>query len=278
LIVPNLADHFFSEVAHKVQQAAIDHGYLVWVAASNSHQDTELSLIRQMKQHQVDGILLIPTPGSTARVPLDKTPMVTLDRPLTMGGVPTVLVENRGGSRKAVDHLLGHGYQGIVCISNDARDIYTSAERMLGYEDAMRDQGLPSETVTSQQTLSSVHRTLKAMLARRKPPEAIFTTNNLTTVHVVEALQLLGISIPDQLALVGFDDFELARFLRPGLTVVCQPAAELGRQAARLLFDRLTSADAVPITISLPVTLIVRSSCGCSSGKELDDLSLMEML
>ncbi|WP_213807221.1 LacI family DNA-binding transcriptional regulator [Granulicella sp. dw_53] len=270
LIVPNLGDPFFAEVAHNIQEIAREHGLLVWVAASNSNQETEFAILRQMRQHCVDGMLLIATPGKLKFEHGNGTPIVLLDRPVENSGCDVVLVENRRGSMEAVTHLLSHGYKRILCISSDCEKIYTTQERIAGYEDAMRSHGLKFEAILQAETAESIRIYLEQALAGAAPPEAIFTTNNVTTSHVMEAIQELNLSIPDDMALIGFDDFELASLLRPSLTVVRQPAADLGRQAARLLFKRICSDETLTsISLLLPATLILRASCGCPDSRFL---------
>jgi LacI family transcriptional regulator len=265
LIVPNLADTFYSEVAHSIQEAARERGMLVWVAASNSDQTTEAALISQMKQHRVDGILLIPTPRKMPFVhDHSGPPIVMLDRPVRGSGCDAVLVENRRASFEAVEHLLWHGYKRIACISGDDADLYTAHERIAGYVDAMRARGLRSEVKTLCKTVDEVKASLHPAMSGPRSLHAIFTTNNVTTVHVMEALGELGLNIPKDIALVGFDDFELASLTRPSLTVVRQPGADLGKRAARLLFERIASSeDTKAVNIALPASLVVRESCGC---------------
>lgn len=267
LIVPNLADTFFAQVAHSVQDAARAGGLLVWVAASNSDQETEFSLMRQMKQHRVDGILLIPSPGELAfeRVAGD-APVVMLDRPIKGSNCDAVLVDNRGASSEAVEHLLAHGHQRILCIGDD-RNLFTTAERITGYEDSMRTHGLIGRVILMVGTVDDFSTMLRPIFNAPDAPQAIFTTNNVTSIHVMEALEELGLDIPRDVALIGFDDFELATLTRPSLSAVRQPGADIGRRGARLLLERiLAPEDVEAITITLPTTLIQRESCGCERG------------
>jgi LacI family transcriptional regulator len=268
LIVPNLGDPFFAVLAHNIQEAARDRGLLVWVASSNSDQATEFTVLRQMRQHRVDGILLIPSPGELPFERGEGPPIVMLDRPIANSGCDVVVVENRRSSMEAVQHLVSHGHRRITCISSDGAELYTTRERIAGYEDAMRSHRLKPYIVTECQTIDEVRAYLQAALAGPRPPQAVFSTNNVTTTHVMEAIFELNLVIPEDLALIGFDDFELASMLRPSLTVVRQPSADLGRQAARMLFDRMFSDKSVSaVNISLPPTLILRASCGCPNPR-----------
>ncbi|MGI4831654.1 MAG: LacI family DNA-binding transcriptional regulator [Janthinobacterium lividum] len=271
LIVPTLADSFFSEIAHNVQAVARERGKLVWVASSDSDSSIEASVLEQMKQHHVDGILLVPV-ASKLQDPLssDNIPMVALDRPLENSS-DVIVVDNRGGSSKLIEHLISHGYKRILCISADPPSIYTIGERIAGYQDAMRKHRLKSTVRSSLSTKEMLGKQVRAAMKATVPPQAIFCTNNITTIHLLETLLEDGKVLPQDVAVGGFDDFELASFIRPGVTVVRQPAAELGQQAARVLLNRLAGKDTRGggITTVLPTTLVIRGSCGCTPGEEV---------
>ena len=269
LIVPTLADAFFSEIAHSIQASAHEHGKLVWVASSNSDLEIEASLIQQMKQHHVDGLLLIPTAGSSPVYTMsDASPLVVLDRPVAEK-CDAVLVDNRGGAASLVEHFVWHGYKRILCLSFDTTSVYTIAERVAGYEDVMRKHRLKRSIHSSSMSLEDLRRTLRAEMKSASPPQAIICTNNVTTIHTLALLFEDGYNLPGDVAVGGFDDFELAPFMRPGVTVVTQSATDLGRQAARLLFERLTpkSEGMSFATTVLPTSLTIRGSCGCKESR-----------
>lgn len=271
LIVPTLADAFFSEIAHNVQATARERGKLVWVASSDSDSTIETSLLEQMKQHHVDGILLVPTSGKLQQsIVLDRVPIVVLDRPLEQE-CDAIVVDNRGGAARLIEHFIAHGHKRILCISTDSPTIYTIGERIAGYQDVMRKHRLSAAVRSSLTSRAEVAAEVRLSMNSAKPPQAIFCTNNITTVYLLETLFEDGMRMPQDIAVGGFDDFELASFMRPGVTVVRQPAAELGQQAARVLLDRLVATDSRVngITTVLPTTLIIRGSCGCTPGNEL---------
>ena len=264
LVVPNLADMFFSEIAHSVQVTAREQGKLVWVASSDSDPEIEAAVLAQMKQHHVDGILLVSCGGPLQPPQMEGVPMVSLDRP-SQGKCDAVLVDNRGGAAKLVEHLVWHGYKRILCVSVDPPSIYTIGERIAGYEDVMRSHRRKIAVISSPRDKVEFKKQVRAALNSAHPPQAIFSTNNVTTMRVLEMLFEDHLMLSQDIALGGFDDFELASLLRPGVTVVQQPAADLGHQAARLLFETLGSkTKRVRGTMTvLPTTLILRGSCGC---------------
>ena len=271
LIVPSLADTFFSEIAHNVQVAAREQGKLVWVASSESHPRIEVSVLTQMKQHHVDGILLVSCASTVQHQHMVGVPMVALDRPFH-GNCDAVLVDNRGGAAKLVEHFLWHGYKRILCVSADPPSIYTIGERIAGYEDVMRKHRRKITVISSLPNKIDLGVEVRAKLGSAHPPQAIFCTNNVTTIHVMETLFENGLVTPRDVAVGGFDDFELASLVQPGITVIRQPAADLGYRAARLLLDTLSSKETRVrgTTTVLPTTLVIRGSCGCSlKGRSL---------
>ncbi len=136
--------------------------------------------------------------------------------------------------------------------------------RQQGYRDAMAAAGLKAEVHTVTDLLETSDAVVRMLLAGKRPPTALFCSNNLVTRHVLHALQSMNIYPPEKIALVGFDDFETADLLQPGITIIRQPVELLGRTAAEALFARLEDGKAVspPRRVVLPVELVVRGSCG----------------
>jgi LacI family transcriptional regulator len=190
--------------------------------------------------------------------------IVTLDRPVPNLRIDAVVVNNRAGAKAAVKHLIGHGHRRIAFVGLRAA-LFTMKTRYSGYRDAMQQAGLSPEDyidcVSEEHTVDIV----RAILSRRHPPTAFFTGNNLTTRFLLHAFNVLRIAVPQQIALSGFDDFDVADVLRPALTVVLQPVYKIGEVAADLLFQRIASG-VVPKKgrrLTLPLEMVVRRSCGC---------------
>lgn len=268
VIVPYLYDPFFATCAHAINTMAKEHGYSVILTTSNEDPEAEYNEAQLMLQRHVDGLLVIPADSRHSRLTrpeFDKTHIVTLDRPVQDGRFDSVLVQNQSGARHAVEHLIAdHGHKRIVFVGLN-KNLFTMRVRFEGYRKAMLEAGLHSEPAfgfSSQEAASAI---VESLLAEKNPPTAFFTANNLTTRYLLHSLLEMGVHIPEEIAIVGFDDFELAEVLHPTLTVVRQPAAEVGRVAAGLLFERL-SRDEFPdagTKVTLPVELVIRRSCGC---------------
>jgi LacI family transcriptional regulator len=269
LIVPDLADAFFSICAHAVQQLAAKQGYLTLLLASERDRDSEARELAMMKSRSIAGILIVPSSpdsvGQLKDVRERGVPVVMLDRTFPGLDAAVVMVENEKGAKKAVFHLLEHGHKNVFCVGYDSQ-FNSIGLRIGGYQKAMIEAGLKPELYIAEDAAAICPRLIKR-LRSTKPPTALFTLNNVTTINVLQALQRENIQVPQDLAVVGFDDFELAPLLSVPLTAVRQPAAELGRTAAHLLLDwiRSKNTEKRPVNphIVLPTELIIRRSCGC---------------
>jgi LacI family transcriptional regulator len=191
----------------------------------------------------------------TPAVFIDRPPEESLDADVM---VDVVLLDNAGGARTAVTHLIEHGHRRIACLS-DLPGIFTARERLRGYEETMREHGVPidpSLVRVGQHDDASAEAAMAELLALDDPPTAVFTGNNRVTVGALRAIQAAGTGT----ALVGFDDLELADMLATPVTVVAHYPAEMGRRAAELLSRRMAGSDAPSQRVVLPTHLIVRGS------------------
>ncbi len=278
LLLPNLYDSFYAVCAHSLNMVAKEHGYTVLLTLTNDDSVHEYQEARRMMQRHVEGLIVIPADSRLCRLGEDEfseIPVVTLDRPIEDGpAVDCVLTENETGGRLGTEHLLAtHGLSRILFLGHKA-ELYTMQRRWDGYASAMRAAGLrPDQNLCCGSEESAVH-ILEQVFRRSAPPQAIFSANNLTTRHVLFALRRLRIRVPEDIALVGFDELELSDLLHPALTVIRQPAEELGRTAGRLLFSRMRMKKPSAFTPTataptvLPLNLVVRHSCGCTYEPE----------
>ena len=269
ILVPNLCDPFFAISAQAINRVARGHGYSVCIATTEENPELEYEEASRMLRRSVEGLLVIPVDvKGTSRLlspEIQSLPIVTIDRPASGAGrmFDTFLVENKQGAMDGTNHLLSMGHTRIACVALSRR-LYTMRQRISGYEAAMEAAGLAPTVVIVPETVQGTLNQLRQLMSDHQPPTAIFCANNLTTRQVLQALQAMHLHPPDPVALVGFDDFEIADLLRPGVTVVSQPFESMARQAAETLFERLAG----PISRSpgkrtvLPVELIVRGSCG----------------
>jgi LacI family transcriptional regulator len=269
LIVPDLSDVFFATCAHTIQQIARAHGYMTLVVASERDADLEFQQAQLMADRSVSGLLIVTSTktGDERLRELQNTGLaiVAFDRPLPGAETDCVLVENRAGAEEAVSHLIGHGHRRIACIGYDEA-VYTIHERIGGYTSRMLASGLKPQLAFGLLTLDDVRAWLGNALDAKNRPTAIFSINHRTSVHLLEALTERKVKIPEEMAIVGFDDFDLAGVVTPPLTTVAQSAVELARRSMSLLIEGIRGAQSgistTPAKILLPAKLMVRSSCG----------------
>ncbi|GHE74240.1 LacI family transcriptional regulator [Streptomyces longispororuber] len=261
LVLEDLADPFYGPLSRAVEEVARAHGALLINGSSAEDPEREQELVLALCARRVDGLVVIPAgddhrylePEIAAGVAT-----VFVDRPPGHIDADVVLTDSFGGARDGVAHLIAHGHRRIGFIGDQPR-IHTAIERLRGYRAAMADAGI--EVDEAWVSLGPTHpervaRAAEAMLAGPDPVTAIFTGNNRVTVTVVRVLA----GRPRPVALVGFDDIELADLLSPGVTVVAQDAAQLGRTAAERLFRQLDGASGPPERVELPTRLITRGS------------------
>jgi LacI family transcriptional regulator len=276
VIVPNFYDSFFAGCAHAVNQVAQAHGYSVIVTTSGEDCWSEYREASLMVRRNVEGIIAIPAyVGETqlTRPEFGTIPIVALDRPIRAysDGFPhlsSVLVENRIGSRRGVEHLIEHGHRSIVFLGL-SDELYTLKERHAGYVEAMNGAGLTPEAYFNCGTQEGTLEVFRTLSMQDRLPTAVFTSNNLATQHALHALVSFKISIPQKMAVVAFDDLEMFDIFVPPITVVRQPNQDLGRIAAEMLFSLLPDLEQSPKTdgrrLMLPVDLVLRRSCGCDA-------------
>ncbi|OKI40806.1 LacI family transcriptional regulator [Streptomyces sp. CB03578] len=261
LVLEDLADPFYGPLNRAVEEVARAHGALLIIGSSAENPDRERELALALCARRVDGLIVIPA-GDDHRYlePEIRAGVATVfvDRPAGRIEADVVLSDSFGGARDGVAHLIAGGHRRIGFIGDHAH-IHTATERLRGYRAAMADAGLP--VAGSWVSLGSteperVRAAARSLLTGPDPVTAVFAGNNRVTVTVVRVLA----ERTPPVALVGFDDFELADLLRPAVTVVAQDPATLGRVAADRLFHRLAGAALPPARTELPTRLIPRGS------------------
>ena len=263
LIVEDVANPFHSWLHRGVEDLARARGVLTFAGSSEENPELERELASAFCARRVDGLVIVPAGDDQSYLLRERengVALVFVDRPPGFLPADAVLSDNFEGARAGVLHLLDHGHREIAFLG-DRLHIHTARERLRGYRAALRERGIAgrAELVTTDLFHAAAGaQATRALLELDAPPTALFTSQNLITLGAVHALR--DCSRRDEIALVGFDDFELADALQPAITVIAQEALTMGRQAAELLFARL-DGDASPFrTITLPTTLIPRGS------------------
>jgi LacI family transcriptional regulator, galactose operon repressor len=267
LITEDIADPFYSVLSRAVEDVARAQGYLLLTGSSDEDPVRERELALAFCARRVDGLIVIPASDDhTYLLPEISAglAMVFVDRPAGLIEADTVLSGNLEGAREGVSHLISHGHRRIGYIG-DAPRIYTSMLRHRGYREAMAQAGLRVDdawVVMSSPSQDGIRLALRQMLAGPAPVTALFFGNNRISVAAVRELRALAGTheLGRGPAFVGFDDFELADMLSPGVTVMAQDVARLGRVAAELLFRRLAGDRGPAERTEIATRLIERGS------------------
>lgn len=269
VVFPEIASGFFSEVLRGIDSVADEHHFHLMTAFSHGRSDEERFVARLLQERRVDALILMNIALGDEFI-LDAAvhgiPILLIDRPVPNSGLFAVSMENRASAQAAMEHLLGHGYRRLAILAGP-RDTYDAQQRMEGCRLALEAAGLSTDDVTVWQGLfteESGRALMQEWLDRGNPlPEAILSTNDAMALGALGVLQERGMNVPDDVALVGFDDIESARHV--GLTTVRVPMRELGKIAAEAALLQISSHQVQPSRV-VETKLIVRTSCGCKAN------------
>ncbi len=267
VVVSDNANPFFAAVVRGIEDTVLDQQYTVMLCNADEDPRKEAAYLRVIREKRVDGLILSPSGGPLALLRsllAGGTPVVLVDRRVRGVRTDTVLVDNRAGARAAVGHLLRLGHRRIGIISGP-RQVFTARERLAGYVEALRNAGVPVDRrliLEGNFKADSGYALAERMVSLPHRPTAVFTANNLMTLGALLRFKELGVQIPQEMAVVGFDDMPWAPILTPPLTAVAQPSYDLGVAAARLLLQRLRDPRTPAQTVVFQPRLVVRESCG----------------
>ncbi len=264
LIISDIENPFFTSIARGVEDVASAAGFSVVLCNSDEDPAKEDRYLQVAVQERVAGVILSPTSAGSDVAGLAETgiPVVAIDRPLSGAGTDTVLVGSRRGAAGATAHLLEQGYQRIGCVTGPAQ-VSTAEDRLAGYLDALRaGRRRPARSLVryADFKVAGGRQAAAQLLAQRHRPDALFVANSLMAVGVLETAAALGLRPGRDLGLVAFDDPPWAGLVDPPMTVVAQPAYEIGQAAGRRLAERVSGTADRPSTVILSTRLVVRGS------------------
>lgn len=262
----DIQNPFFARIAHDLEVELRKQGHNLLIASSEEDVEQERELLDSLRSLGVRGLVLAPasTTDSQHIVELARegVPIALVDRVARNVRCDSVVVDNEGGVREAVDYLIANGHRRIGFLRDDSQ-IFTALERLTGYQNALRAHGIEQDETLIAVSRSAVERAIDAtirLFSRRDRPTALVTVDSLMTQGALLGLRSMGLAIPHDVALIGFDDFNLATFTDPQITVVAQPTAEIGPLAAGMLLERLAGSEAAPRHVRFPTRLVIRGS------------------
>jgi LacI family transcriptional regulator len=269
VIVPDVANPFFTAIVRAAEEVARRADYQVILCDTRSDLSVERDVIEELISHRVEGMVIAPVSDRSA-TPLMRlaefgVPFVLIDRTVPGVECDVVLGDSSGGARQLVEHLISLGHRRIGFIV-ELDDVSTARDRRRGYEAALGAAGIaldPALVVNASPDPSGGLAGMSRLLELEERPTAVFTVNNLAAVGAIEGIRAAGLEVPDDVALVCFDDIEYASRLYPFLTAMEQPAQTFGTLGTQLLLERIEGRGPKRRhEVVLPGEFIIRKSCG----------------
>lgn len=268
IIVPDLVTHFFASTISGIQEVASKKGYNIMMCQSNESYETEIQNIHTLVASRVDGLLISLSKETSDYTHLHSLhargiPLVFFDRICEEVNTSKVTVDDHDGAFKATEHLIEMGYRRIAHISGPEK-LTISKNRLEGYLDALRKYNIPVEPELIRHSNlgeEDVRAQMNALLALPQPPDALFAINDPTAIQAMLLMKEKGVKIPEDVAVVGFNDSPESRIIEPGLSTVAQPAYEIGRLATKHILEQINDPeDFSPQNLTLKTELIIRDS------------------
>lgn len=265
LILSDISNPFFSSLMRGTENVAAGKGYSIIVSNTDETLEKEELYIDVLRQRQIDGLIIAPTGSSDDKIKKlneENIPFVFIDRKMPNIPAPSVLSKNMQGAKTATEHLIQEGHSKIGLVGG-LHSVTTTQEREEGYKKSLKEHSIPVDESIIVYGGSQVQGGFKAvnkLLQLNQPPTAIFSTNNLMTIGAMKSIRQKGLRCPEDVALVGFDDFECASSFEPTLTTVAQDPYQIGKKAAEVLFDSLANKETITEEFRIPTELKVRNS------------------
>lgn len=262
-LVPDFSNPYYAEIVRGLGACAREHDYELLLCDTGLSEARERAVAQMLTRHMYDGVVCMD-PYTTQRMVSEEVrslPWVACSEFVPDEQIPHVSIDHRLAAKDAVLYLLAKGHRRIGLVNSDERYLYAQ-QRREGYRDALREAGL-QERLDYIQIVGGIDHPLGELAARRllaleQRPTALFAVADTLAVGAIKATLAAGLRVPEDLAVVGFDDVPLASIFEPSLTTVAQPRRELGEQAMRLLLRRIQGE--LPASVTLPHTLVARRS------------------
>jgi LacI family transcriptional regulator len=264
LVIPDITNPFYPILARGLEDGMDGSGYRAFICNTDGRPERELEFLEEVSDRRVDGIIIDSfsvTVDQLESVTAGRIPVVWMGGTAAMHrGVDVVRPDDAGGAAAAASHLLERGHRLVAMIDGPAG---TGPARRTGFRQALRaaDERVREHIVRGDWTRTGGAKAIRRLLDASPSPTAVFCANDLMAMGVLDAADELGLRVPEDLAVVGFDDIEPAAMTQPPLSTVVNPAFETGRTAGTLLLSRISGAYRGPArTVTLPSALVVRGS------------------
>lgn len=265
LIIPDISNPFFPQIVRAVEDKAQELGYSVILFNTDNHLERERKAVELFKSKQVDGLIVSLSLGNEKilkNLKASNYPVVQIDRSVLDHIYPLVSIDNKKSAYQMVEYLIKKGHKKIAHISGDLNTT-TARERLSGYKKVLKDYEIEINEdyiIEGDYTQDSAYKDMQHLLELESPPTAVFAANDLSAAGVYKALFDAGLKIPEDIAVAGHDDINLASLLKPELTTMRQPKYKLGERAVEVLLKMIDDEEAEIEDQKLNTDLIIRES------------------
>jgi len=287
VVAPIIGNTAYSAMVSGIESVAYNAGYNIILCCSEFNQRRETQYLEMLRDRRVEGIVIIPSRRVISykeqidhllKIENSGLPVVVLEQNIAQDNLTKIIMDNHSGAKKIVNHLIGLGHKRIGFLHMGTEDTdFAGNERFAGYKEALFDAGLCfSEELNAQASSISEYECDTYDQAQFKDyyeaagrPSAVFAVCDTLAIKIIRACNMIGLRVPDDIAVVGFDNIAVSGLLTPPLTTVHQPAVEMGKRAADLALGRIDGRLECSVTEKLQGKLIVRQSCGAASKSKV---------
>jgi LacI family transcriptional regulator, kdg operon repressor len=266
VIVANILHSFSTQVIRSIEDVCNESNINVIVCNADDNPEKEKKYIEVLRAKQVDGLIIFPTGGNYDLYKVmeeENYPLVFVDRLVDGLNISSVLLDNESASDMAIEHLYSKGYRRIAMLTTSiTRNITPRIERLEGYKKALEKRSLPvNPNLFKGVKQSEMQNVLTEIFNQIEPPDALLAGNDLALLEVLKFVKRNGLSIPRDLALISIDEVSFSEIYEPSLTIISQPALEMGKVAAENLLEQIASNQNLnPINVRYSPSIIVRKS------------------
>ncbi|MGB0882859.1 MAG: LacI family DNA-binding transcriptional regulator [Vicingaceae bacterium] len=270
LVVADISNSFYARMCRSIEDHANKHGYNLIISSSDEDPEKESKLIQMLIDRQVDGLIISTTQKNNSDINMLKKnnfPFVLIDRHIQKVDSNYVIVDNKQGAKNVVEHLIKLGNKKIGHLTISPSHLSTIKDRTLGYKEALKENGIRTDNslikeISFDNIKEDVKREIKELMSPPQSINALFVANNNIAVACLECFQEMNIRIPQDVALVSFDDIDTFKLCYPPITAVAQPIEEMGKEAVNMLINQIKNEDIGYQHLSLQTQLNIRRSCG----------------
>lgn len=266
VVVPDITNTFFSRVLRGIETIARENGYRVLLGDTENDITLENEYLKTLYEKHADGLILLT--ARTDRITIEKLsenyPVVLACEYLEGSNLPTVSIDNISAARKATEHLIKLGHRRIAHITGPM-NVILSRDRLKGYKQAMESYELEVDPILIQEGdfyYKTGYNLMLKLLFIENPPTAVFAANDEMAIGAIKAIQSQGLKVPEDIAIVGFDNIKMSAIFSPSLTTIGQPTYKIGEKAMNLLLDLIRGKKLSKNQFVLDDKLIIRESCG----------------